>query len=109
MTSIPTSRALNRLRSPLSGVFAVEVAGSGLARAPGIANVGTRPTVDEGIRAILEVHLLDRDADLYGRHIDVTFLHKIREEKKFDSLEALQAAITSDVDNTRAWFAGRGH
>ena len=117
----PTANvALNRLRSPLSGVFAVEVTGSGLARMdrarrrrrvgePGIANVGTRPTVDEGIRAILEVHLLDRDADLYGRHIDVTFLHKIREEKKFDSLEALQAAITSDVDNTRAWFAGRGH
>ena len=106
----PTANvALNRLRSPLSGVFAVEVSGPGLDRAPGIANVGTRPTVDEGIRAILEVHLLDRDADLYGRHIDVTFLHKIREEKKFDSLDELRAAITSDVDNTRAWFAGRGH
>ena len=107
---VPTANvALNRLRSPLSGVFAVEVVGPGLARAPGIANVGTRPTVDDGIRAILEVHLLDRDADLYGRHIDVTFLHKIREEKKFDSLDDLKEAITRDVDNTRAWFAGRGH
>jgi riboflavin kinase/FMN adenylyltransferase len=107
---VPTANvALNRLRSPLSGVFAVEVSGPGLERAPGIANVGTRPTVDEGIRAILEVHMLDRDADLYGRHIDVTFLHKIREEKKFDSLDDLKEAITRDVDNTRAWFAGRGH
>lgn len=105
---VPTANvALNRLRSPLSGVFAVQVSGAGLASAPGIANVGTRPTVDDSIRAILEVHLLDADAELYGRHIDVTFLHKVREEKKFESLDALKAAITSDVDRTRDWFASR--
>jgi len=105
---VPTANvALNRLRSPLSGVFAVQVSGAGLASVPGIANVGTRPTVDDSIRAILEVHLLDADVELYGHHIDVTFLHKVREEKKFESLDALKAAITSDVDRTRDWFASR--
>jgi riboflavin kinase/FMN adenylyltransferase len=104
----PTANVeLNRLRSPLSGVFAVEVSGGGLVKAPGVANVGVRPTVDDSIRANLEVHLLDREADLYGRRIEVTFLHKLREEMKFDSLEILRATIAGDIDSTRSWFAGR--
>ena len=107
---VPTANvALNRLRSPLSGVFAVEVDGAGLEAVPGIANVGTRPTVDDSIQAILEVHLIDKAVDLYGKHIGVRFLHKVRDEKKFESLDALKAAISSDVDKTRDWFASRTH
>ena len=95
---------LRRLRAPLSGVYVVEVSGGGLERAHGVANVGVRPTVDDSIKANLEVHLLDREIELYGRHIEVTFCQKLREEKKFGSVEELQANIARDIEKTRAWF-----
>ena len=96
---------LNRIRSPLSGVYVVKVTGGGLDDAPGVANVGTRPTVDEGLKANLEVHVLDRDCHLYGQPLVVEFLHKLREEKKYDSLDALKAGIAGDMDNARHWLA----
>ncbi len=95
---------LRRLRAPLSGVYVVEVSGGGLEGACGVANVGVRPTVDDSIRANLEVHLLDREIELYGQHIEVTFRHKLREEQKFASLEELQMNIARDIEQTRAWF-----
>ena len=95
---------LRRLRAPLSGVYAVQVSGAGMEGAPGVANVGVRPTVDDSIKANLEVHLLDREIALYGQHIEVTFRHKLREEKKFGSLEELQENIARDIDDTRDWF-----
>ncbi len=105
---VPTANMqLFRLRAPLSGVYAVEVSGPGFERVRGVANVGVRPTVDDSITANLEVHLLDREIPLYGKHIAVCFRHKLREEQKFDSLEELKANILRDIDNTRAWFAGR--
>jgi riboflavin kinase/FMN adenylyltransferase len=96
---------LRRLRAPLSGVYTVEVSGGGLRNAPGVANVGVRPTVDDSIRANLEVHLLDREIDLYGRHIEVTFRHKLREEMKFGSVAELRENIERDIEQTRAWFS----
>jgi len=98
---------LFRLRAPLSGVYVVEVSGAGLENAPGVANVGVRPTVDESITANLEVHLLDREIGLYGQHLTVCFRHKLREEKKFDSVEELRANIAQDIEDTRAWFVQR--
>lgn len=98
---------LQRLRAPLSGVYAVEVDGAGLQGAWGVANVGVRPTVDDSIKANLEVHLLDREIHLYGQHIGVTFRHKLRDEQKFDSLEELRHHIARDVANTRTWFEQR--
>jgi len=95
---------LRRLRAPLSGVYTVEVSGAGLASAPGVANVGVRPTVNDSIKANLEVHLLDRDINLYGRHIQVTFRHKLRDEMKFGSVQELQENIARDIEQTRAWF-----
>jgi riboflavin kinase/FMN adenylyltransferase len=109
-TAIGTPTAnleLRRLRAPLSGVYTVQVTGGGLVNAPGVANVGVRPTVDDSIKANLEVHVLDRTINLYGRHIEVTFRHKLREEIKFGSVEELQQNIAVDISNTRAWF-GRG-
>lgn len=101
----PTANVeLRRLRAPLSGVYVVEVSGAGLDAAQGVANVGVRPTVDDSIKANLEVHLLDREIDLYGRNIEVTFRHKLREEQKFDSIEQLQENIARDIENARAWF-----
>lgn len=100
---------LRRLRAPLSGVYVVEVSGAGLLRAAGVANVGVRPTVDDSIKANLEVHVLDRQINLYGRHIQVTFRHKLRDEIKFGSVEELRENIARDIDHTRTWFAGRRH
>ena len=101
----PTANVeLRRLRAPLSGVYVVSVSGAGLEGAQGVANVGVRPTVDDSIKANLEVHLLDRDIDLYGRYIEVTFRHKLREEQKFESIEELQQQIARDVAKARDWF-----
>ena len=104
----PTANVeLNRLKAPLSGVFTVRVNGGGLAEAPGVANVGTRPTVNDGTRANLEVHLLEGEPELYGRRIEVQFLHRLRPELKFDSLEDLKEAIHGDFAAAREWFAAR--
>ncbi len=98
---------LQRLRAPLSGVYAVEVSGAGLQQARGVANVGTRPTLGDSIEANLEVHLLDREVGLYGQHIDVLFRHKLRDERRFDSVDELRRRIAADIEATRAWFEGR--
>ncbi len=95
---------LNRLKTALSGVYAVEVSGLGERLIPGVANVGTRPTVDDKIKAMLEVHLLNFDEDIYGKHINVVFRHKIREEKKFSSLEELKTNIHVDIQFGKEYF-----
>jgi riboflavin kinase/FMN adenylyltransferase len=102
----PTANiALKRVKSPLHGVYAVRVTGAGLSDAPGVANVGVRPTVNDGTLANLEVHLFDFDGDLYGERLDVEFMTKLRDEKKFESLDALKAAIAVDQQAARAWHA----
>lgn len=95
---------LRRLRSPMEGVYAVEVRGVGPALWPGVANVGTRPTIGDLTKAILEVHLLDFDRDIYRRNIEVIFRKKLREERRFDSLEALTAQIQEDIAEGRRYF-----
>jgi len=102
---VPTANLeLHRLRTPLSGVYLVEVDGVGAEPLPGVANVGTRPTVGEGFRANLEVHLLDFDGRLYGRTLAVTFREKMREERKFDSLEDLREQTVGDIARGREAF-----
>ena len=102
----PTANiALKRVKSPLHGVYAVRVTGGGLSDAPGVANVGVRPTVNDGMLANLEVHLFDFDGDLYGERLDVEFVIKLRDEKKFESLDALKAAIAVDQQAAREWHA----
>ncbi len=95
---------LHRLRAAMSGVYAVEVAGLGAQRRPGVANVGTRPTVDDSVTAILEVHLLDFARDIYGRRIEVFFRQKLREERKFGSLDELRSQIGCDIATARTLF-----
>ncbi|MFT7406290.1 bifunctional riboflavin kinase/FAD synthetase [Zhongshania sp.] len=95
---------LHRLRSPLSGVFAVEVYGADSVMRPGVANVGVRPTVGDLSKAILEVHLLNFEENIYGRNIKVVFRKKLRNEHKFDGLDALKAQITQDVAQARSYF-----
>lgn len=89
---------------PKFGVYAVEchVAGETEWR-PGVANTGTRPTVD-GEEARLEVHIFDFDRDIYGQRLTVRFRSFIRDEQKFESFEALRQQIERDADGARAIF-----
>jgi len=94
---------LHRHVSPLLGVYAVSV--FGLEREPvdGVANIGVRPSVD-GKRCLLEVFLLDFDADIYGAHVQVVFISRLRDEQRFESLPALQKQIGIDVQQARRLF-----
>lgn len=95
----PTANIKRRQEKlPLSGVFLVRVYGIENQSRYGVANVGTRPTVD-GKKNLLEVYLFDFEGDLYGQHIEVEFLEMLREELRFDSLEALTAQIEKDVND----------
>ena len=105
----PTANiALHRIRSPLQGVYAVRVCGGGLEDAPGVANVGVKPTIGESLEATLEVHVLEGSPDLYGERLTVRFRHKLRDEQKFPSLDALKAGIAADKANARTWLANHG-
>jgi riboflavin kinase/FMN adenylyltransferase len=86
---------LRRLSTPLSGVFAVRLHGLDDEALVGMANLGTRPTVD-GSDKVLEVHVFDFDEDIYGRHVSVEFVHKLRDEQRFESLDALKVQISRD-------------
>ncbi|VAX05458.1 FMN adenylyltransferase / Riboflavin kinase [hydrothermal vent metagenome] len=98
----PTANiGLHRKASPLHGVFAVMAHGLGDNPLPGVANIGNQPTVDGDRRYLLEVHLLDFDQDIYGRHLEVEFCKRLRSEKKFDSLEALSRQIERDARGAR--------
>ena len=95
---------LHRHASPIQGIFVVEVFGLDQEPIQGVASVGTRPTVNE-TKALLEVFLLDFNQDIYGRHIQVSFLKKLRDEEKFDSLDELIKQIQLDVVKAQAYFA----
>ncbi|MCX8085863.1 MAG: bifunctional riboflavin kinase/FAD synthetase [Rhodocyclaceae bacterium] len=100
---------LKRKRVPLTGVFAATVSGLDKRHLPGAASLGVRPTLGEGLKPVLEVHLMDFDRDIYGAHVTVHFLHKLRDEAKYDSLEALTAQIARDVAAVHDYFAGKPH
>ena len=94
---------IHRKAAPVAGIFAVEVYGLDEEPIIGAASIGTRPTVD-GTTCILEVYLLDFDQQIYGRHLHVNFVKKLRDEKHFDSLDELITAIESDVSQVRKYF-----
>ncbi|UTW06683.1 bifunctional riboflavin kinase/FAD synthetase [Pseudomonas benzenivorans] len=97
---------LKRRRVPLTGVYLVSTRVDGQAW-PGVANIGVRPTVAGDGSAHLEVHLLDFAGDLYGRRLTVAFHHKLRDEQRFASLEALKTAIAADIAAARAHWQGQ--
>jgi riboflavin kinase/FMN adenylyltransferase len=92
---------IGRRVSPLHGIYAVRVMGLGETPRPAVASLGTRPTVDGG-EMLLEVHLFDFDEDIYGRHLTVEFVAWLREERRFDSLDALTAQMHDDAARARA-------
>ena len=99
----PTANlAVHPLKVLPPGVFAVEAEGA-FGRYKGVANVGTRPTLG-GEERRFEVHLLGFAGELYGEEVRVRFLKRLREERRFPSLEALRAQIAEDVAEARAYF-----
>ncbi|PIE40991.1 MAG: bifunctional riboflavin kinase/FMN adenylyltransferase [Gammaproteobacteria bacterium] len=102
--SFPTANVLlNRLKSPLNGVFLVSIEGIGDQLLPAVANVGLRPTVN-GHQSRIEAHLLNFDQNIYGRRVHVMFHKKIRAEKKFNNLDELKKNIQLDIENAKAFF-----
>jgi riboflavin kinase/FMN adenylyltransferase len=96
---------LRRRRDPPFGTFAAVV--DGLERPyRAVAHVGVRPSVAPGGPPILEVHLLDFDGDLYGRELVVRLEHKVADEVRLASLDALARKVADDVTSVRAYFAG---
>ncbi|HNR92951.1 MAG TPA: bifunctional riboflavin kinase/FAD synthetase [Dokdonella sp.] len=91
---------LGRRSSPVFGIFAVRVHGVGHAPMPGVASLGIRPTID-GTEPLLEAHLFDFDGDLYGRRLDVEFVAKLRDELKFNDLDAMVRQIDEDARQAR--------
>ncbi|MDL2354770.1 MAG: bifunctional riboflavin kinase/FAD synthetase [Pseudomonadota bacterium] len=94
-------------RPALSGIFVVSVHGLAPHALPAVASVGVRPTVDDSGRVLLEVHLFDYAASCYGKLVRVEFLHKLRDEEKYDDLASLTAAIEHDASQARGYFARR--
>ncbi|MGN6093942.1 MAG: bifunctional riboflavin kinase/FAD synthetase [Luteibacter jiangsuensis] len=83
--------------SPILGIFAVRIGiGDGPCSWPGVASLGFRPTVNEVREPLLEAHLFDFSGDLYGQRIGVEFVRKLRDEEKFDGLDALTAQMRQD-------------
>ncbi|NOS98447.1 MAG: bifunctional riboflavin kinase/FAD synthetase [Methylotenera sp.] len=96
----PTANVHMRHERPaLKGVYAVKLDGLNA-----VANLGIRPTIAGAPKLMLEVHVLDFNGDLYDKHVHIEFLHKIRDEMKFDGLDALKAQIAADVAVAREFF-----
>lgn len=99
----PTANVHMRHERPaLTGVYAVKLDGL-----HAVANLGVRPTITGVPKLTLEVHVLDYSGDLYDKHVHVQFLHKIRDEMKFNGLDALKVQIAKDVEVARSFFINR--
>lgn len=97
-------------RPAAGGIFVVRVLGLGSKPLPGVASLGVRPTVDDSGRVLLEVHCLEwplGNADAYGLLVQVELLHKLHDEQRYASLDALRDGIAADVADARRWWAGR--
>ena len=102
----PTANVpLGRHLEPARGVYAVRVFLPDGAAVPGVANIGRRPTVNEGTESRVEAHLFDWDGDLYGQEVAVALHEFLRAERKFDSFSDLRSQIVADADQARAMLA----
>ena len=93
------------------GIFVVQVHGLAAQPLPGVASLGVRPTVEDAGRVLLEVHCLRWPLACdggYGRVVGVDLLHKLHDERRYESLQALEAGIAQDVADARAWLHASG-
>ena len=93
--------------APPAGVYATTVTVEGVAY-PSVTNIGTRPTFESGHENVIEAHVLDFDKDLYGSKLRVGFVQRLRDEKKFDGIDALKAQIDADRARARDLFDRMG-
>ncbi len=101
----PTANVdLRRRQSAVMGIFAVRVTGVANEPLDAVASVGTRPTFG-GTKPLLEVHMFDFDADIYGKYIHVDFVARLRSEIKYDQVDELVAQMHRDADNARSMLA----
>lgn len=94
-------------RPAVSGIFVVRVHGLADGPLPAVASLGVRPTVEDNGRVLLEVHIFDYAGNCYGKRVSVEFLQKLRDEEKYDTLDALTQAIANDARAAREFFARR--
>lgn len=102
----PTANIMLKHVPALRGVYVVRAELSDGTPQTGVANIGLRPTVD-GKAPSLEVHLFDFAGTLYGQRLTVTFLHPLRDEVRFESVDALKTQIEQDMRDARRWLASR--
>ncbi len=103
MIGFPTANlSAHNEQFPPNGVYAVEVLRNGDSPRRGVANIGVRPTVAEADgERVLEVHIFDFDAPLYGADLEIVFRRFLRPEMKFPSIDALRAQIARDAEDAR--------
>ena len=82
---------------PKYGVYKVEISIEGEGFLPAILNFGLKPTITDENKAIFEIHIFNFNKDIYGKKVRVRFLHFIREERRFDDIEALKGQIKNDI------------
>jgi len=104
----PTANIAMRYKPPLTGIFAVRVHGLGAHARTGVASLGVRPTVMESAQPLLEVFLFDFNESIYGRRVTIEFMHKLRDETRYENLDALTRQIETDVAQARGYFAAQG-
>lgn len=89
---------------PLKGIYVVQVHAEGMGVLQGVSSLGVRPTVKRDAKPVLEVHLFEFAQQIYGKHLRVEFLQKLRDEEKYPDVETLTRHIALDVENAKQWF-----
>ncbi len=100
---------LKHNRPPLSGIFVVQAHAEGMGVLQGVASLGVRPTVHQGGKPVLEVHLFEFAQQIYNKHMRLDFLHKLRDEERYPDVETLTRQIALDVENAKRWFNHEEH
>jgi len=95
---------LKHNRPPLSGIFVVQAHVEGLGVLQGAASLGVRPTVRQDMKPVLEVHLFEFSQRIYGKHLRIEFLQKLRDEEKYPDVATLSRQIAIDVEHAKRWF-----
>ncbi len=95
---------LKHNQPPLKGIYVVLAHAEGLGVLQGVASLGVRPTLKQDAKPVLEVHLFEFAQQIYGKHLRVEFLQKLRDEQKFNGLDELTRQIALDVENAKKWF-----